>query len=201
MNIWEQLEQYRAKKRAKEAEDNFNGAILALQLLLIAFAFSKFCEIADPFYYKVKSYITNDSIDYNQKIENQENPVEDNSIKLNSNVRCFIENNFPVIFERRTQVVRAFEKNKQQIKEFDSYKVRMKYVRGVRIFNEKIESLKAYNTQIKENIKSIDKEIESLYAMNGNKDLLEKIVPRISSQLDNLINLNNETISNISTSK
>ena len=77
----------------------------------------------------------------------------------------------------------------------------MKYVRGVRIFNEKIESLKAYNTQIKENIKSIDKEIESLYAMNGNKDLLEKIVPRISSQLDNLINLNNETISNISTSK
>lgn len=201
MNIWEQLEQYRAEKRAKEAEDNFRGAILGLQSLLIAFAFSKFCEIADPFYYKVKSYITNDSIDYNQKIENQENPVEDNSIKLNSNVRYFIEDNFPVIFERRTQVVRAFEKNKQQIKEFDSYKVRMKYVRGVRIFNEKIESLKAYNTQIKENIKSIDKEIESLYAMNGNKDLLEKIVPRISSQLDNLINLNNETISNISTSK
>ena len=201
MNRWEQLEQYRAEKRAKEAKDNFRGAILGLQSLLIAFAFSKFCEIADPFYYKVKSYITNDSIDYNQKIENQENPVEDNSIKLNSNVRYFIEDNFPVIFERRTQVVRAFEKNKQQIKEFDSYKVRMKYVRGVRIFNEKIESLKAYNTQIKENIKSIDKEIESLYAMNGNKDLLEKIVPRISSQLDNLINLNNETISNISTSK
>lgn len=201
MNIWEQLEQYRAEKRAKEAKDNFRRAILGLQSLLIAFAFSKFCEIADPFYYKVKSYITNDSIDYNQKIENQENPVEDNSIKLNSNVRYFIEDNFPVIFERRTQVVRAFEKNKQQIKEFDSYKVRMKYVRGVRIFNEKIESLKAYNTQIKENIKSIDKEIESLYAMNGNKDLLEKIVPRISSQLDNLINLNNETISNISTSK
>ena len=51
MNIWEQLEQYRAEKRAKEAKDNFRGAILGLQSLLIAFAFVK---SRTPFIIKLK---------------------------------------------------------------------------------------------------------------------------------------------------